>query len=82
MLAFTRRYASHTSCFEITNDLPDDFSLFTQFLPENVRLTKRTNHGCPSPFAPLPLQKFRHYYELVRQRTHATVLNLSQFLPA
>ena len=41
---FRMSEASQTSHFEMSNGLPGDFSSFTQFLPENFRLTKRTNH--------------------------------------
>src|ERR1035437_8903647 len=30
--------------------------------------SRKTNHRCAGPFAPLPLQKFQRYYEPVRQR--------------
>src|SRR5680860_129688 len=50
LLALTRRYASHTSHFEISNDFPCDSDLPTRFLPGT--LVDRTNNprwsGAPS----------------------------------
>src|SRR5450759_4924190 len=66
LLALTRRYASHTSHFEISNDFPCDTDLPTRFLPGT--LVDRTNNPRWSgPFAPPPLQGLHHYYEPVRQ---------------
>src|SRR5215211_3120563 len=52
----------------MSNGLFCDFSSLTQLLPDHVRLTERTSHGRSGPFAPLPLQELRHYYEPVGQR--------------
>src|SRR5674476_1703053 len=66
LLALTRRYASHTSHFEISNDFPCDTDLPTRFLPGTlVDLTN--NPRWAGPFAPPPLQGLHHYYEPVRQ---------------
>ena len=65
-MALTRRYASHTSHFEISNDFPCDTDLPTRFLPGT--LVDRTNNPrWAGPFAPPPLQGLHHYYEPVRQ---------------
>ena len=42
--------------------------------PGTYRLTKRTSHGCPGPFAPPRLQRDRRCYEPVRQRTSPPAL--------
>src|SRR5665647_2361391 len=66
LLALTRRYASHTSHFEISNDFPCDTDLPTRILPGT--LVDRTNNPRWSgPFAPPPLQGLHPHYEPVRQ---------------
>ena len=51
LFALTFSHASHTSHFEISNDLPDDFSSSTRLLPDHARLIERTtatNDPAPS----------------------------------
>src|SRR5674476_831995 len=66
LLALTRRYASHTSHFEISNDFPCDTDLPTRFLPGTL-VDQTDNPRWSGPFAPPPLQGLHHYYEPVRQ---------------
>ena len=68
--------------FEISNDLPGDFSSPTRLLPGSSRLTEQHSHERPGPFAPPPLQGPHHYYEPVRRRSPATVLSPSRLRAA
>src|ERR1035437_6585185 len=78
LLALTRRYASHTSHFEISNDFPCDTDLPTRILPGT--LVDRTNNPRWSgPFAPPPLQGLHHYYEPVRQHAPRRYSTLHSF---
>src|ERR1039458_3554638 len=65
-LALTRRYASHTSHFEISNDFPCDTDLPTRILPGTL-VDRTDNPRWAGPFAPPPLQGLPRYYEPVRQ---------------
>jgi hypothetical protein len=44
LFALTLSHASHTSRFEISNGLTDDFGSSTQLLPDDLRLIERTNY--------------------------------------
>ena len=79
LLALTRRYASHTSCFEILNDFPCDTSLPTRFLPG--ALVDQTNK--PRMVRPLRSTPITGASSLLRTgppARPASVLNTSQFL--
>ncbi len=49
LFAFTCRYASHTSRFEMSNDLPCDFSPSTRFLPGTPVDQHRQTTDDPAP---------------------------------
>jgi hypothetical protein len=82
LFARTFSYASQTARFEISNDLSGAFNSPTQLLPSISRLIEQASHERPDPFAPPPLQGLHHYYESVRQRPTASVLNPSRLRAA
>ena len=82
LFARTFSYASQTARFEISNGLSGAFNSPTQLLPGISRLIEQASHERPDPFTPPPLQGLHHYYESVRQRPTASVLNPSRFRAA
>src|SRR5918996_603841 len=57
LLAFTFRYAFHTSRFEMTNGLSDDFSSLTQFLPDQRPVDQTNKPQATRPLRSTPITR-------------------------
>jgi hypothetical protein len=81
LLAFTCRYASHTSHLEMSNGLPDDFSSSTRFLPD-TRLTTVNKPRRTRPLRSTPITGASPLLQAGPPARPATVLRPSRSHPA